>query len=98
MARMVALFSRLAMDVILPALVWLTASLKEAMRLYPPGAAIMTRRTTQDMQLGGLHIPRGAMLLQRYQLVQPDDAPPCTAELNVTLRPRGGVTLTLRRV
>jgi cytochrome P450 len=145
----------------LPALVWLTASLKEAMRLYPPVAAIMTRRTTHELQIGGWQIPRGAMLritpwvlqrdprwfpepeafrperflpdaeapprgawmpfgagprvcigqhfamlemtlvaamlLQRYRLDLPADAAPCEPELNVTLRPRGGVTLTLVR-
>jgi cytochrome P450 len=146
----------------LPALVWLTASLKEAMRLYPPVAAIMTRRTTQDIQLGAWQIPRGAMLritpwllqrdprwfpepeafrperflpdaeppprgawmpfgagprvcigqhfamlemtlvaamlLQRYRLVLPIDAPMCVPQLHVTLRPQGGVSLLLQRV
>lgn len=145
----------------LPSLVWLSASLKEAMRLYPPVAAIMTRQTTQAIQIGGWQIPRGAMLriapwvlqrdprwftepdafrperflpnapppprgawmpfgagprvcigqhfamlemslvaamlLQRYTLVLPADAPPCEPELNVTLRPRGGVKLWLLR-
>jgi cytochrome P450 len=46
----------------LAALPWLTATLKEAMRLYAPTAALLARRTTRDMQLGGWHIPRGAML------------------------------------
>ena len=46
----------------LPALAWLGASLKEAMRLYPPTAALMTRRTTQDITLGGWPIPRGSLL------------------------------------
>lgn len=46
----------------LPALPWLTATLKEAMRLYPPIAAVMTRRTTRDITLGGWTIPSGAML------------------------------------
>ncbi len=41
---------------------WLTATLKEAMRLYPPVAAIMSRRTTAPIELGGWHIPKGAML------------------------------------
>lgn len=145
----------------LPALAWLGASLKEAMRLYAPTAAVMTRRTTEAFQLGGWHIPAGAllritltelhrdprsfpepdafrperflpdapppprgawlpfgagphvcigqhfamlemtlvaaMLLQRYRLVLPADAPPCEPVLNVTLRPRGGVQLVLER-
>jgi cytochrome P450 len=41
---------------------WLTATLKEAMRLYPPVAAIMSRRTTAPIVLDGWHIPKGAML------------------------------------
>jgi len=41
---------------------WLTATLKEAMRLYPPVAAIMSRRTTAPITLDGWHIPKGAML------------------------------------
>jgi cytochrome P450 len=145
----------------LPTLVWLGASLKEAMRLYPPIGALMNRRTTQAITLGEWQIPRGAllriapwvlqrdprwfsepdafrperflpdapppprgawmpfgagprvcigqhfamlemtlvaaMLLQRYTLVLPADAPPCEPELNVTLRPRGGVVLWLQR-
>jgi cytochrome P450 len=46
----------------LPQLPWLTATLKEAMRLYPPVAALMTRRTTAPITLGGWAIPQGAML------------------------------------
>ncbi|QTN27022.1 cytochrome P450 [Rhodoferax sp. AJA081-3] len=41
---------------------WLTATLKEAMRLYPPVAAIMSRRTTAPIMVDGWHIPKGAML------------------------------------
>lgn len=46
----------------LPALPWLTATLKEAMRLYPPAAALMSRRTTADVQVQGWHVPRGTMV------------------------------------
>ncbi|MEX8519044.1 MAG: cytochrome P450 [Leptothrix sp. (in: b-proteobacteria)] len=145
----------------LAALPWLTATLKEAMRLYPPIAALLTRRTTQAIQVGGWTIPRGAllyvtpwvlqrdarwfeqpeafrperflpdapppprgawiafgvgprvcigqhfamlemtlvaaMLLQRYTLTLPADAPPAEPVLNVTLRPCHGLTLLLRR-
>jgi cytochrome P450 len=41
---------------------WLTATLKEAMRLYPPVAAVMSRRTTAPIALDGWQIPKGAML------------------------------------
>ena len=46
----------------LPALPWLTATLKEAMRLYPPVAALMTRRTTQELEVGGWTLARGTLI------------------------------------
>lgn len=46
----------------LAALPWLTATLKETLRLYPPIAALMTRRTTAPIRVGGHTIPRGALL------------------------------------
>ncbi|WP_430391646.1 cytochrome P450 [Dyella sp. 20L07] len=41
---------------------WLSATLKEALRLYPPVAAIMSRRTTAPITLGNYTVPAGAML------------------------------------
>lgn len=41
---------------------WLAATLKEAMRLYPPVAAVMSRRTTAPVTLGGVAVPQGAIL------------------------------------
>lgn len=41
---------------------WLQATLKEALRLYPPAPALMSRRTTAPIEIGGWSIPRGAML------------------------------------
>jgi cytochrome P450 len=41
---------------------WLTATLKEAMRLYPPVAALMTRRLTRDITLGGVLLPARTMV------------------------------------
>jgi cytochrome P450 len=142
----------------LPRLDWLGATLKEAMRLYPPIPALMSRRAVKDAQVGPWRIPAGslvrltpwvlhhdprwfpepevfrperftadapplprgawlpfgtgprvcigqhfamlemtliaAMLLQRYTLAVPpgDDTRPA-AELNVTLRPKGGLRL-----
>ena len=146
------------------ALPWLTATLKEAMRLFPPVAALLTRRLTREIELAGvrlpartlvrvtpwlLHrdprwwprepeafrperfmpatddwtpdpIPRGAyipfglgprvclgqhfaqlemtviaaLLLQRFRLLPLTDTPP-TPHLGVTLRPVGGLRLTL---
>jgi cytochrome P450 len=141
---------------------WLTATLKEAMRLYPPVAAIMARRTTAPMELGGWHIPKGAMLrmapyllhrdernfaqpeaflperfmdgappiprgafmpfgagprvclgqhfaimemtllsamlLQRFELRLPDNAPPVEPQLHVTLRPKNPIQIWLQRL
>lgn len=41
---------------------WLQATLKEALRLYPPAPALMSRRTTSAITLGGWPIPPGAVL------------------------------------
>lgn len=39
------------------ALPFLSATLKEAMRLYPPVAAILTRRVTRDITVAGVRLP-----------------------------------------
>ncbi|WP_233589816.1 cytochrome P450 [Acidovorax sp. FJL06] len=41
---------------------WLGATLKEALRLYPPVSALMSRRITAPITLGGVDVPQGAML------------------------------------
>lgn len=41
---------------------FLGATLKEALRLYPPVAALMTRRTVAPITLAGVEVPKGAML------------------------------------
>jgi cytochrome P450 len=46
----------------LPALDGLGASLKEAMRLFPPVGALMSRRVVQPFELGGWTVPAGAIL------------------------------------
>jgi cytochrome P450 len=139
---------------------WLVATLKEAMRLYPPAAAIMSRRATRDITVGGWVVPQGSMiritpwhlqrnsryfsepnsflperfitpdgqaqrawmpfgtgprvcigqhfamlemslvatmLLQRFRLRLPPHATPPEPILNVTLRPKHGITLELYR-
>jgi cytochrome P450 len=44
------------------ALPYLTATLKEAMRLYPPVAALMTRRAVRGFELAGRSVPAGTLL------------------------------------
>lgn len=41
---------------------YLSATLKEAMRLYPPAAALMSRRLTRDITLGGVRLPARTMV------------------------------------
>jgi cytochrome P450 len=41
---------------------WLQATLKETLRLYPAVAALMSRRTTAPIVLGGHVVPTGALL------------------------------------
>lgn len=41
---------------------WLQATLKEALRLYPPAPVLMSRRTTAPIVLGGWSVPKGSML------------------------------------
>lgn len=44
------------------ALPFLSATLKEAMRLYPPVAAMLTRRLTRDISLGGVRLPARTLI------------------------------------
>ena len=44
------------------ALPWLSATLKEAMRLFPPVAALMSRRLTREIELAGVRLPARTML------------------------------------
>ncbi len=56
----------------LPALPWLAATLKEALRLHPPIAAILTRRATADIVVGGHRLPRGTLLRITPAVLQRD--------------------------
>lgn len=51
---------------------WLQASLKEALRLYPPGAALFTRRLTQPLTVAGYELPPGALLRLTPWVMQRD--------------------------
>ncbi len=56
----------------LPALDALSASLKEAMRLYPPIGALMSRRVVKPLQLGAWTVPQGALLRITPWVIQRD--------------------------
>lgn len=51
---------------------WLQASLKEAMRLYPPAAVLMTRRTTQEVIVGPWTVPKGHLIAFTPYVIQRD--------------------------
>ncbi len=51
---------------------WLQASLKEAMRLYPPAAILFTRRALQDIQVGPWTVPQGHLLAFTPYVIQRD--------------------------
>jgi cytochrome P450 len=54
------------------ALPWLTATLKEAMRLYPPIAGLMTRRTLREITVGGWTLAPGTLLYVTPWVLQRD--------------------------
>lgn len=49
---------------------WLQASLKEALRLYPPAAILFTRRTCQDIAVGPWTIPKGELIAFTPYVIQ----------------------------
>lgn len=46
----------------IPHLPWLGACIKETLRLYPPAPALMSRRCTTPLTVGGVEIPPGALV------------------------------------
>ena len=46
----------------LPALVYLGQIIKEALRLYPAAPALMSRQTTEPIEIAGLTAPAGALI------------------------------------
>ena len=57
----------------LAALPWLGATLKEAMRLYPPVAALMTRRVRRPFELRGRTVAAGTLLRITPWVIQRDE-------------------------
>lgn len=55
-----------------PALDWLSASLKEALRLYPPVGALMSRRVVEPLRLGEWTVPVGALVRITPWVIQRD--------------------------
>lgn len=53
---------------------WLSATLKEAMRLYPPAPALFSRRAVSAIEVGGWQIPAGAMVRVTPWLLHRDPA------------------------
>jgi len=55
-----------------PTLPYLSATLKEAMRLYPPVAALLTRRVLRGFELAGRAVPPGTLLRITPWVIQRD--------------------------
>jgi cytochrome P450 len=51
---------------------WLQASLKEALRLYPPAAILFTRRACQDVKVGPWTLPKGHLIAFTPYVIQRD--------------------------
>jgi cytochrome P450 len=51
---------------------WLQASLKEAMRLYPPAAVLMARRACTDVTVGPWTLPKGDLIAFTPYVIQRD--------------------------
>jgi len=51
---------------------WLQASLKEALRLYPPAAILFTRRALKELQVGPWTVPQGHLIAFTPYVIQRD--------------------------
>ena len=46
----------------LPKLTWLNAVIRESLRLYPPAIGVFLRKATQDVRIGDVDVPKGALI------------------------------------
>lgn len=67
------------------ALPFLSATLKEAMRLYPPVAGLLTRRLTRDITLGGVRLPARTLVRVTPWLLHRD--PRCWPDAPLAFKP-----------
>jgi len=51
---------------------WLQASLKEALRLYPPAAVLFSRRACKDVIIGPWRLPKGHLIALTPYVIQRD--------------------------
>lgn len=56
----------------LPALAYLTQTVKEAMRLYPPAPVLFARRAVSDIEIGPWLIPNGSLVMLSPWVVHRD--------------------------
>ena len=65
------------------------------MRLFPPVAAMMTRRLTREIELGDVGLPARSLVTVAPWLLHRRTLVAARAPLAVTLRPVGDLRLTL---
>ena len=65
---------RIVEEADLPDLPFLTAVVKEAFRLHPPGVFLIPKESLEDTELQGYHIPKGTMVMVNLTGIHRDSA------------------------